>query len=813
MSSNQISKPQFKEFTKTQVKELIESAATKSYGVSASELSARQMYQCVAKVVRDLLLSKRSAFNKEHKARLRKRVHYLSMEFLMGRSLKNNLFNMELEGVFAEVLKKHYKVDLNDLYECEPDAGLGNGGLGRLAACYLDCLAKENYPVMGHSLRFEYGYFQQKIIDGWQTELPDNWLPGGEVWLKERPDKIQKVRFGGDVKEIWTDQGPVYRLENYQEVEAFPYDMVVDGYRANAVGVLRLWSARNNLQFDFRAFGQGEYMRAMQEQSEAEMITKVLYPNDNHEEGKILRLKQEYFLVSAAMQNITTDHFVRYGTFDNFAQLVAVHINDTHPALCVPELMRIFVDDYHLGWDYAWSIVKNVCAYTNHTVMAEALECWPEYIFKKLLPRIYQIVVEINERACKRYWDKCGDWNKVSNLAVVAYGQVRMANLSIVGSHFVNGVSELHSNILKKTLFKDFYEMNPEMFGNVTNGIAHRRWLCQANPLLTAFLKELIGDGFVSDASQLSKLNAFLDDSAVHKRMAEIKLANKQHFSEIAKKKHDIAIDPNTRFDVQVKRLHEYKRQLLNVLKIVYLYHELKENPDLDVTPQTFIFGAKAAPGYYAAKEVIKLICFIQKDLEKHPKIREKLNVVFMENYCVTMAESLMPASEISEQISLAGKEASGTGNMKFMINGAATLGTLDGANVEIAKLVGDDNIFIFGLNAKEVADVWGAGYNSADYYFKQPRLRVIIEELNNGFGGETFENISNYLLRSNQVADPYMCFADFASYMSAHEKMDKCYKDPELWNRISLKNIAESGRFAADRAVREYAEKIWRMN
>lgn len=799
--------------TKTRVKELIESAANKSYGVAASELTTKQMYRCVATVVRDLLLEKRSKFNKEHKARLRKRVHYLSMEFLMGRSLKNNLFNMELDKLFGDTLKKYYKTNIDDLYECEPDAGLGNGGLGRLAACYLDALAKEDYPVMGHSLRFEYGFFQQKIVNGWQTELPDNWLPGGDVWLKERPDKVQKVRFGGEVMEIWTERGPIYQQVNCQEVEAFPYDMVVEGYRANAVGVLRLWSARNSKPFDFHAFGQGEYMRALQEQSEAEMITKVLYPSDNHEEGKILRLKQEYFLVSAAMQNITADHYKRYGNFDSFAQMVAVHINDTHPALCVPELMRIFVDDYRLDWDYSWSIVKNVCAYTNHTVLAEALECWPEYIFQKLLPRIYQIVVEINERACRRYWDKCGDWNKVSNLAIIAYGQVRMANLSIVGSHYVNGVSALHSDIVKKDLFKDFNDMNPEMFGNVTNGIAHRRWLCQANPELNGLIKELIGEGFVSDVAELKKLNAFWDDKTVHARMAEIKLDNKQRFANIAKRNLGVSLDPNTRFDVQVKRLHEYKRQLLNALKIVYLYHELKENPDLDVTPQTFIFGAKAAPSYYAAKEVIKLICFIQKDLEANPKIREKLNVAFMENYCVTMAESLIPAAEVSEQISLAGKEASGTSNMKFMINGALTLGTMDGANVEMSEAVDLDNIFIFGMNAKEVADTWATGYNSTDYYFKQPRLRVVIEELNKGFGGETFENISNYLLRSNQVADPYMCFADFASYLAAHERMDKCYKDVDVWNRMSLKNIAEAGRFSADRAVDEYAKKIWRMN
>ena len=800
------------DLTKTRVKELIEGVANKSFGAAASSLSNRQLYRCVATVVRDLLLEKRSRFNKQHKARQRKRVHYLSMEFLMGRSLKNNLFNMELDVLFAETLKKYYKVDIEDLYDCEPDAGLGNGGLGRLAACYLDCLAKENYPVMGHSLRFEYGFFQQKIVNGWQTELPDNWLPGGDVWLKERPDKAQIVRFGGEVQENWTDNGPVYRQVGCQEVEAFPYDMVVEGYHSNAVGVLRLWSARNCKPFDFRAFGQGEYMRALQEQSQAEMITKVLYPSDNHEEGKILRLKQEYFLVSAAMQNITSDHYARYGNFDNFAQLVAVHINDTHPALCVPELMRIFIDEYHYGWDYSWSIVKNICAYTNHTVLAEALECWPEYIFKKLLPRIYQIVMEINERACRHFWDLCGDWNKVSNLAVVAYGQVRMANLSVIGSHYVNGVSALHSRILRKTLFKDFYDMNPEKFGNVTNGIAHRRWLCQANPLLSQLIEELIGGEFKSDASRLSQLNQFLDDKQVHTRLAEIKLANKKRFADIARKKLDVAIDPNTRFDVQVKRLHEYKRQLLNALKIVYLYHELKQNPDIDVVPQTFIFGAKAAPSYYTAKEVIKLICFIQKDLEANPKIREKLNVVFMENYCVTMAESLMPAAEISEQISLAGKEASGTGNMKFMINGALTLGTMDGANVEMSEAVGMDNIFIFGLNSRQVTDLWGRGYNSTDYYFKQPKLRIIIDELNNGFGGETFENISNYLLRSNQVADPYMCFADFASYLEAHEKMDKCYRDVHLWNRMSLKNIAEAGRFSADRAVREYAENIWRM-
>lgn len=799
------------QYTKHTLKEMLEESANKSFGVTASELTEQQMHKCVATVVRDILLGKRSVYNKQFKAENRKRIHYLSMEFLMGRSLKNNLFNLGLDGVFAEVLKK-YKVNLSDLYEYEPDAGLGNGGLGRLAACYLDGMASCDYPAMGHSLRYEYGLFQQKIVNGWQTELPDNWLPGGEVWLKERPDKATYVRFGGEVKEIWTDQGAVWQHVDYQEVEAFPYDMVVPGYRNDAVSVLRLWAARNKRQFDFRAFGQGEYLRAMEEQAKAELITKVLYPSDNHEEGKELRLKQEYFLVSAAMQNITNDHYKKYGHFDNFAEMVAVHINDTHPALCVPELMRIFMDNYNLSWDYSWNIVKSICAYTNHTVLAEALECWPEHIFRRVLPRIYQIVVEINERTCRDFWDKCHDWQKVSNLATVAYGQVRMANLSIVGSHCVNGVSDLHSRIIRKSLFSDFYSLNPEKFTNVTNGIAYRRWLCQSNPRLSKLLTDCIGDGFTRDADELKKFNNFADDTTVLKQLAEIKLQNKVDFANIAMKKLGTKIDPNTRFDVQVKRLHEYKRQLLNVLKIISLYHDLKENPDLDVTPQTFIFGAKAAPSYYTAKEVIKLICFISKDLESNPKIREKLNVVFMENYCVTMAESLMPAAEISQQISLAGKEASGTGNMKFMINGALTLGTLDGANVEISEAVGADNIFIFGLQDKQVQDLWGKGYNSIDYYFKNPKLRVIVEDLNKGFGGESFENISNYLLRSNQVADPYMCFADFASYMDITEKMDAAYKDPIKWNQMSLKNIAEAGRFSADRAVREYATKIWRM-
>lgn len=799
-------------YTEQMLKDLIEDASSGAYGVSLNELTEQQAYKCVSTVVRDILLKKRKAFNKAHKSQGRKRVHYLSIEFLMGRSLKNNLFNLGIDKKVAKILKQN-NFELEELYEQEPDAGLGNGGLGRLAACYLDSLASLDYPSMGHSLRFEYGLFQQKIVDGWQTELPDNWLPGGQVWLKERADKATIVTFGGEIKEIWTEQGPIYQVVNAQEVEAFPYDMVVAGHNSEGVAVLRLWNARSARRFDIQAFGQGEYMRAMEDQSQAELITKVLYPSDNHEEGKILRLKQEYFLVSAAMQNITTDHFKQYGNFEDFSKLVAVHINDTHPALAIPELMRIFLDDYKMEWNKAWKIVTEISAYTNHTVLSEALELWPEYIFKKVLPRIYMIVMEINERACKNYWEATHNWEKVSDLAVVAYGQVRMANLAIVGSHNVNGVSALHSEILKDDLFREFYQLDKKKFTNVTNGIAYRRWLCQSNPRLTNLIKDLIGDGFMKDASELQKLNAFLDDKTVLTKLPDIKLKNKEDFANYVMKKSGAKIDPQSRFDVHVKRLHEYKRQLLNVLKIISLYHDLKENPDLDVAPQTFIFGAKAAPSYYTAKEVIKLICLISKDIEQNPKIKEKLNVVFMENYCVSMAERLIPSTEVSQQISLAGKEASGTGNMKFMINGALTVGTLDGANVEMCEAVGEENIFIFGLKDKEVNEIWARGYSSTDYYFKNPKLRIIIEELNRGFGGETFENISNYLLRSNQVADPYMCFADFASYMQVSEKMDKVYSDPMLWNKMSLKNIAEAGRFSSDRAIKEYAERIWRMN
>lgn len=797
--------------TTKEVWALIDDSISRNYGLSVTDANVKDMYNAVSRVIKEILQQKRRDFNREFKAKTEKRVHYLSMEFLLGRSLKNNLFNLGLTEVFGEALKEH-GFELAALYEQEPDAGLGNGGLGRLAACYLDALASGNYPATGHSLRYEYGIFQQKLVDGWQTELPDNWLPGGEVWLTQRADKALTVRFGGKIKEVWQENKMVSVHTDYQEVEAMPYDLMVSGYKSQAVSVLRLWSARNKHRFDMRAFSQGEYMQALKEDAEAEIITKVLYPADDTAAGKTLRLKQQYFLVSAAVQDITNDHLKRNPTLANLPDQVAIQLNDTHPALVVPELMRILLDEQGFDWDRAWDITTRTCAYTNHTVMSEALEVWQADFFQRNLPRIYDIVKEINQRASNLNWQKSQDWNKVSKMAILAYDQARMANLAIVGSHAVNGVSQLHTDILKKDVFVNFDTYYPNKIINITNGISCRRWLCQSNPRLTSLLVDTIGHGFITDMSQLEKFSAFATDNSVIESLQEIKKANKVDFSNYLKGKTGQLIDPNTRYDVQVKRLHEYKRQLLNVLKIVELYNELLDNPDKDVTPQTFIFGAKAASSYYMAKEIIKLIVKLGEDIDKHPKIKEKLNVVFLENYCVTTAEKLMPSAEVSQQISLAGKEASGTGNMKFMINGALTVGTLDGANVEMRDAVGEDNIFIFGLDARGVNELWAEGYNSMDYYFASPALKGVIDRLNGGFNGCQFDSLTAYLLKSQNVADPYMCLADFSDYMRVSAKMDKAYADQKLWTKRSIINIAESGRFSADRAIKEYAEKIWNI-
>ncbi len=797
--------------TEQEAQQLIKGKLSRYFGVAPAEASREQIYKAVVMSVRDIMLEKRQKFHIETKKNKAKRVYYLCMEFLMGRTLKNSVYNLGISDAVNGALKD-FKVTLEDLYEEEPDAGLGNGGLGRLAACFMDGLATQNYPAMGFSICYEYGLFKQKIVDGWQIELPDVWLPGGEVWLTQRSDKSFVVKFDGEIEERWTDHGMEIIHHNAKEVEAVAYDMMVSGADSKAVSVLRLWRSQARKNFDMKLFSQGDYAAVMQEDNEAELISKVLYPSDNHSEGKSLRLKQQYFLVSASIQCIISDHKRRYGSLELLPKMAAVHINDTHPALSIPELMRILIDENNMDWDKAWGITTATCAYTNHTVLAEALETWSEDLVARRLPRVYTIIKEINRRFCADLWNRFpGDWNKISRMAIISHNQVRMANLSVMGSHSVNGVSALHSDIIKESIFKDFYDYTPEKFQNVTNGIAHRRWLNQSNPELCALLNDCIGEGYAKNASKLAEFKKFEKDASVLKRLAEIKQIKKEQFAAYAKKHQGVIIDPNTLFDVQAKRMHEYKRQLLNVLHIISDYQALLENPDLDIQPKTYIFGAKAAAGYYMAKQIMKLICYLAEDIKKHPKIAEKINVVYMENYNVTMSEKLMPASEISEQISLAGKEASGTGNMKFMINGALTIGTMDGANVEMYEHVGEDNIYIFGLKADEVAEIWGKGYNSSSYYNQDTNMRKIIEALIVGFNGTSFADIANYLLRNAPVADPYMCLADFESYVSTQNAMSELYrKDKKAWNRKSLNNIAAAGFFAADRSIRDYAANIW---
>lgn len=801
------------QMTNEQVKQNVLTKLSRYFGVSPAEATREQMYKACAMTVKDILSEKRNEYKQLVNKKGGKRVYYMCMEFLLGRSFKTNLCNLGLEKQYSDVLSS-MGFNLNELYEQEPDAGLGNGGLGRLAACFMDSLSSLDYPATGFSILYEYGLFRQKLVDGLQVELPDVWLPGGEVWLVPRTDRTFKVRFGGKVREFWREDGRceiVY--EGAEEVEACANDMMISGADSEAVSLLRLWKARDIGGFDMSLFTQGQYMKAVEKSTNAEAICKVLYPSDNHVEGKMLRLTQQYFLTSASCQSIIRDHLAVYGTLDNLSEKVAIHINDTHPALCIPELMRIFLDDYCFSWERAWDTVTKIVSYTNHTVMPEALETWQEDLFKLKLPRIYGILCEINRRFCDDAWKKFGSFDKIGSMAIVAYNSIRMANLSVIASHTVNGVSALHSEILKKSCFKDLYKMYPEKFTNVTNGIAHRRWLCYSNPALAGLLDECIGTDYRKKPEMLRNFEKFKDDSAVKERLAKIKHSNKVSFSDLVFRKTGIKLNPDSVFDVQAKRLHEYKRQLLNAMRIVDLYCTLKENPNADIIPQTFIFGAKAAPGYDMAKQIIKLICYIANDINKNPKIAEKLQVVFLENYSVSLAESLMPAADISEQISLAGKEASGTGNMKFMINGAITVGTLDGANVEMLEEVGKDNIYIFGLTTEEVDDLWNRGYNAASYYHHNERLKRVVDAFNAGFCSESFANIYDYLLVGRGgISDPYMCLADFDSYMLTKDKVARDYLDKDKWQTMSLMNIASSGKFASDRSIEEYAKNIWHL-
>lgn len=788
------------------------SKLSRYFAVSPEEATKEQIYKATVLSVRDILAQKSKAFGSEVKKKQLKRVYYLCMEFLIGRSLKNDLCNLGLADDYRAALKT-LGFSLDDIYEQEADPGLGNGGLGRLAACFMDSLSSMDYPARGFSICYEYGLFKQRIVDGEQLELPDIWLPSGETWLVPRQDKTVHVRFGGRVEEVWNNNHLEIHHVDYDEVEAVPYDMFISGADSRAVSVLRLWRARDSRNFDMEAFSQGQYVKAVEENTLAEAISKVLYPADNHTEGKLLRLSQQYFLVCASLQNIINNHLEVYHTLDNLPDKVAIHINDTHPALTIPELMRVLMDNFNYSWEKAWDITVRTVSYTNHTVLPEALECWSEDLFKVKLPRIYSIICEINRRFCADVWNLApGNWDKAERMAIMSHGQIRMANLSVVGSHMTNGVSKLHSDILKNNVFRDFFFMYPDRFTNVTNGIAHRRWLCNSNPLLCDLIEELIGTGYRKAPEELENLMKYTDDKTVLTRLDEIKSANKRDFSDYMRRTANVVIDPDSVFDVQVKRLHEYKRQLMNALHIISLYIRLKEDPSFDMRPRTFIFGAKAAPGYYLAKDIIRLICYVAAQIDKDPAVNKKLRVVFLENYNVTLAEHLMPASEVSEQISLAGKEASGTGNMKFMINGALTIGTLDGANVEIAERVGNDNIFIFGHTAEEVDELWKKGYASSYYYNRSDILKRTVDSLQNGFNGRSFSDIANYLLYSNRVSDPFMCLADFDFYADAHRKMREAYEDRERWNRMALVNIAKAGYFSSDRSIKEYADNIWHI-
>ena len=777
------------------------------YNVAPEEASDKQVYQVLSSIIVEILKKKRQSFINHTNSVGGKQIYYLSMEFLMGRSLKTSIYNLELADDITAMLKE-YGITLDKIYDNEPDAGLGNGGLGRLAACYLDALATQAHPAMGHSICYEYGIFQQKLEDGWQTEFPDNWLPGGSVWLDPRPELSIDVHFEGELQEYWDNQYHSVSHINYNTVVAIPYDMYVSGYNSEGVSVLRLWKAQAP-SFDMAKFNSGDYASALAQNSVANAISKVLYPNDNHLEGKSLRLRQQYFMCAAAVGDIVNHHMSVYGTLDNLHEKVAIHINDTHPTLAIPELMRILLDDCGYTWEKAWNIVINTFAYTNHTVMAEALEKWDVNLVKHIIPRIFSIIVEINNRYCRELMEKHGyDSSRTTRMSIIKDNQIHMATLCVVASHSVNGVSKLHSEIIKESVFHDEYETTPEKFKNVTNGIAYRRWLYQSNPGLTNLLKDKIGDKFLKDGAELIKLREFENDKTVLEQLNKIKKENKEKFAKFVKNKSNFIIDTSSIFDVQVKRLHEYKRQHLNVMNILADYSYLLANPDADFVPKTYIFAAKAAPGYYLAKQIIKLIWAISEEIKKNPKISKKLSVYFLENYCVTLSELLMPASEISEQISLAGTEASGTGNMKLMLNGAITLGTLDGANIEIGQSAGFDNIFIFGMKTEEVNNLKARGYNPQDYYNDNPVIKDCIDRMYRGINGCQFNDVANSL----RNLDPYMVLADFDSYRRIQKFSSEIYKDSAKWAKMSLHNIAGAGIFSADRAVNEYADNIWHL-
>ena len=792
-------------YTKREFEKLLKDKLTSECNVTLDTASADQIYRCLASVTRQIMSDRQKQFQSKVLGQGKKQVYYLCMEFLMGRSLRSSLFNLGLNEV-AESVLADADIKIDTIYDQEPDAGLGNGGLGRLAACYLDGMATDGIPGTGYSILYEYGIFKQKIVDGWQQETADNWLPGGQVWIKSHPDQAQEIRFDGQAIETWEGGFHHVKYENYNSVIAVPNDMYVVGYGSNGVSKLRLWQAKAP-SFDMSSFNAGNYNTAISQSASAELISKILYPNDNHTEGKILRLRQQYFFSAASIADILQNHLNQYGTLDNLADKVAIQLNDTHPTVAIPEMMRILLDECSYEWDAAFDICRKVFAYTNHTVMSEALEKWNADIFRNTLPRIWQIVCEMDRR-CRADLAKAfpGDQGKIDYMAIIGDNQVRTANICAYTCHAINGVSKLHSEIIKDSVFHDYFLYKPQAFKNVTNGIAYRRWLLCSNPGLTHLLEETIGDGFKTDASELKKLEKFVDDKTVQAAAAKVKRENKANFANYLQKATGQVIDPDSIFDCQVKRMHEYKRQHLNALNIAAEYLYLKNNPNAEFTPKTYIFGAKAAPGYYMAKQMIRMICKLGKLIDEDPAVRGKLRIVYLEDYCVSLSERLMPASEVSEQISLAGTEASGTGNMKFMLNGAITLGTLDGANVEIADAAGHENEIIFGMLTPEVNALKGMGYHPGAFINGDNTAMAVLDFLEKGWNGENFSEVTSNL----RNADPYMVMADFKDYRRAQHDLQQLYRDKQKWNHMSLKNIANAGIFSADRSIMDYARDIW---
>lgn len=780
------------------------------YGTDVKNTSEKQLYYALANISKEFLYKKKGKFNSKQKEL--KTIHYMSIEFLIGRTLRNNLWNLELEETYRRLLQENGK-DIDRVYEIEKDAGLGNGGLGRLASCYLDSLARLGFSGFGHSLKYEYGLFKQAIVDGNQIETPDDWLDTGRVWLDAREDQAVEVLFGGTIKQDYINERVTYRTENAEIIKAIPYDMMISGYDSNAVVTLRLWEAKATVGFNIKKFEDGEFTESMKKICDVEAINRLLYPSDRTEKGRRLRLHQEYFLVSSAMQNILNEYFRTHTTLAKLPELVSVHINDTHPALCIPELMRLLLDKYEFGWDESWKAVSNVISYTNHTILSEALEVQPMSEIEKSMPRIAMILKELDRRFRIELAEYCGgDYRKIENMSIISGNNVFMANLSIYASHSVNGVSKIHTHILKTRIFNAYAEIYPKRFTNITNGITHRRWLSQSNPELNNLIISLIGKDYYKNPSELRKLDNYSDDKEVLKKLKDIKLESKKKLAKYLKEKQGVDVNPQWRFVVQAKRIHEYKRQLMNVMRIIYLCNQIQEHPEQKVTPQVFFFAGKAASGYAMAKRIIQLINRLAYEISLDPMLRDKIQVVFIENYSVTISELLMPATEVTEQISLAGREASGTGNMKAVINGALMMCTSDGANIEISDECSHENAFEFGLTSDEVDKIKSRGYNATEYYIKSERVRSVLDKMNIGVGGESFADLVSYLLGHSNYKDSYMCLADFDAYLDAYYKMDKAYEDPEFWNKKVLHCISSMGQFSSDRAIKEYVDKIWHL-